>query len=88
MEPRDLAGLKRKYTITEDPAKKNELANHLRMQGIDPDEVDAPPGVERSSDVKVTAEDAKPSVKVAPQQEDVPAPAGRARNGRAAKPKE
>ena len=63
MEPRDVAGLKRKYAATQEPAKKAELGTLLRSLGHDPDEVKetkdtkVPDG--RTADQKVTTEKAE-----------------------------
>lgn len=87
MEPTDYAALKRKYAATEEPAKKAELKQQLQMLNLDPDEVTAKPGEGRTANPKVTAEQTRPQAEVAEKQKDeeVPAPAGRARNGRIGK---
>lgn len=36
MDEVQLAGLKRKHAVTEEPAKKAELAHQLRQAGVDP----------------------------------------------------
>lgn len=37
MNDQELAGLKRKHAVTDEPAKKAELAHQLRAAGFDPD---------------------------------------------------
>ena len=75
MEPGNIAGLKRKHAATEEPAKKAELAQKLRLMGHDPeaeekdseDRSGAPKG--RTADKKVTAEDSKPKATASKDEE-------------------
>ena len=84
MESRDIAGLKRKHAATEEPAKKAELAQKLRLMGHDPE--DEEKGSEAHSDApkdrrapeKVTAEQKRPAAKAAEAKDgDKPKPAAR-----------
>ena len=62
MNESELAALKRKHAATQEPAKRNELANLLKAAGHDPDAVETvsatPKG--RSAPVKVTATPTRP----------------------------
>jgi len=85
MDPRNIAGLKRKHAATEEPAKRAELAHKLRVMGHDPDEEkkDSEVPDERKTPERVTAEDTKPTAKAA-KDEEADKPAGR-RPGRPSK---
>jgi|SRR5690242_16651269 len=67
MNELQLAGLKRKYEATQEPAKKNELRALLVRAGVDPDAVEAdsvaPKG--RTAPVKVTTAQTEPVAKTA-----------------------
>jgi len=66
MDDARIAGLKRKYAATEEPAKRNELANKLRAAGVDPDKAQDKPAPEgRKAPEKVTADATKPDAKAA-----------------------
>ena len=71
MNEAEVAAMRRKIAATQEPAKRNELANLLRAAGHDPDAVEAvsatPKG--RSAPVKVTATPTRPVATV----EDAPA---------------
>lgn len=78
MNELELAGLKRKYEATQEPAKKNELRALLVRAGVDPDAAEAKPEpvktksetpVGRSTKPLVTAEPSKPAAKAAAKPE-------------------
>ena len=79
MNELELAGLKRKYQATQEPAKRAELRSMLVRAGVDPDAAEAvsvaPKG--RSAPVKVTTAPTKPQSKTdsAPRSKTADAPA-------------
>ena len=71
MNEAEVAAMRRKIAATQEPAKRNELANLLRVAGHDPDAVEtvsepsrakSEPPVGRSTKPLVTAEPTKPVV--------------------------
>jgi hypothetical protein len=67
MDDAQIAGLRRKYAATDEPAKRGEIRNLLLLAGVDPDakpvKAAAPEG--RTAPVKVTAKDSRPVAKTA-----------------------